>query len=69
MKLTVRKIDNSQSPRDTIRNGLRILAKIIAREVVNGRPAKTGGLLSDSPSSDAIRAEFANISEVPHSTI
>jgi hypothetical protein len=69
MKLTMQEADTSQSPRDIIREGLRILAKIIAREVINGQPAKTGELLSNSPSPGAIHARFANITEVPDSTI
>jgi hypothetical protein len=65
----MQEIDNSRSPRDTIRDGFRILARIIAREVVNGRPTKMGGLLSDSPSPGPIHAGLANIKNEPDSNL
>jgi hypothetical protein len=57
----MQEIDNPRFPRDTLRDGLRILAKIIAREVVNGRLVKMEGLPSDPPSQDVIHTEFADI--------
>jgi hypothetical protein len=45
------------SPHDTIRDGLRVLAQIIAREVLKDRLVKIGGLRSDSPSTDVTFVE------------
>ena len=53
------KPDNSRSPEKTVQAGLRILAKIIAREAVRERLAKTDAMRPDSLSSEASPAEVS----------
>ena len=47
----------SKSPEETVHAGLRILARIIAREAVKERLAKVEGCNLDPCSNDAVRAE------------
>jgi hypothetical protein len=53
------KFENSGSSREIAQAGLRILARIIAREAVRERPAKTNTLKPDSSSSEASPAEVS----------
>jgi len=43
-------LENARSPQETVQAGLRILARIIAREVLKDQLANIDVLLSDSPS-------------------
>jgi hypothetical protein len=57
----------SKSPKGEVCAGLRILAKIIAREVVHRQLAKIDGLAADPGSADPIFAEVsADVEGVPH---
>ena len=53
------KSENGRSPGETVQAGLRILARIIAREAVRERLAKTNTLKPDSSSSEASPAEVS----------
>jgi hypothetical protein len=50
----------SKSPTGEVCAGLRILAKIIAREVVHQQLAKIDGLAADPASADPILAEVSD---------
>ena len=50
-------IENARSPQETVQAGLRILAQIVAREVLKDRLTKISMLLSDSPSTDVTSME------------
>jgi len=53
----MRKTQNARSPQETTQAGLRILARIIAREAVKGRLAKMDGLKPDPMFVDATSAQ------------
>ena len=54
---------NPRSRRDTVRDGLRVLARIIAREMINPRSITADELPPDLSSPDGISSEFANVSK------
>jgi hypothetical protein len=57
----------SKSPKGEVCAGLRILAKIIAREVVHQQPAKIDGLGADPASLDLVLAQVSDyVKRVTH---
>lgn len=52
------KLDNSRSPQETIQAGLRILARIIARETVKERLAKMDSLNPDPSLTETMAAQI-----------
>jgi len=53
------KFENARSPQETVQSGLRILARIIAREVVKDRLGEMEGLKPDPQFTDATPAQIA----------
>jgi len=53
------KVADIRPPQEIVQTGLRILARIIAREVANGRLAEIEVLESDFSSLDALPAEVS----------
>ena len=59
----VPRIENTAYPRTMIQPGLRILAKIIAKEVIKDRLAEMDGLESDLPSPETPPVEVGELIE------